>query len=51
MMGKLEDITIHKWKNDFPFLLEKSVVQHIKDTVGAKQEILYPMSDNSNHYY
>jgi hypothetical protein len=50
MMEKLGDITIHKWKNDFPFLLEKSAVEHIKDTVGAKQEILYQMSDNSSHY-
>ena len=50
MMEKLEDITIHKWKNDFPFLLEKSAVEHIIETVGAKQEILYQISDNSTHY-
>jgi len=47
---ELFDMTISKWKKDFPFLLEKSAVEHIIETVGVKQEILYHMSDNSTHY-
>ena len=50
IMGKLKDITIPKWKKDFPFLLEKSAVQYIKDRVGEKQELLFQMSDSSTHY-
>jgi hypothetical protein len=47
---ELFDMTILKWKKDFPFLLEKSAVEHVIETVGKKQEILYRMSDNSTHY-
>jgi len=47
---ELEFMTILKWKKDFPFLLEKSAVEHVIEKVGKKQEILYRMSDKSTHY-
>jgi hypothetical protein len=47
---ELVGMTIPKWKKDFPFLLEKSAVEHIIETVGKKQEMLYRMSDKSSHY-